>query len=314
MAASLINAQGTTEAITPLLQDCQRMRIQIKGPSVNTSNYDFDVGEEGEICYGLAGIKGVGESSARCIIETLERHGKFNNIFDFSESIDLRAVNKKTFESLALSGAFDCLNSGNRRQYIISTNDGTSFIEQIISYVGKVKAEEEEMKNSLFGDLEQFNITSTQRHKIPNCIEYPQIDLLNFEKEYIGFYISGHPLERYKSVMNKYCTCRSSVFQQKAEDVDVEGKCVIAGIVSDMRVKMSKRDTQYGVVTLEDFDGEVNFSIFGETFTKHKDLLKLGAAVICVGYITSKYNDPERLEFKCNKVFDMITLENNFSN
>ena len=246
MAASLINAQGTTEAITPLLQDCQRMRIQIKGPSVNESNYDFDVNDNGEICYGLAGIKGVGAASARCIIETRKRHGKFKNIFDFSENIDLRAVNKKTFEALALSGSFDCLHSGNRRQYIISTDDGTSFIEKIISYVGKVKAEEEEMKNSLFGDLEQFNITSTQRPKIPNCIEYPQIDLLNFEKEYIGFYISGHPLERYKSVMNKYCTCRSSLFQQKAEDVDVEGKCVIAGIVSDMRVKMSKRDTQYG--------------------------------------------------------------------
>ncbi|MBQ2350382.1 MAG: DNA polymerase III subunit alpha [Cytophagales bacterium] len=317
MAASLINAQGTTEAITPLLQDCQRMRIQIKGPSVNTSNYDFDVGEEGEICYGLAGIKGVGESSARCIIETRERHGKFNNIFDFSESIDLRAVNKKTFESLALSGAFDCLNSGNRRQYIISTNDGTSFIEQIISYVGKVKAEEEEMKNSLFGDLGQFNIMSTPRPKMPNCIEYPQIDLLNFEKEYIGFYISGHPLERYKKIIDKYCNCSSIVFQQKGDDVDVEvcrDKCIIAGIVSDMRIKMSKRDTPYGVVTLEDFEGELTFSIFGETFTKYKDMFKVGAAVVCVGYVTSKYNDPDRLEFKCNKVFDMITLENNFSN
>ena len=309
MTASMINAKTDTGALTPLIQDCHKMKIKLRGPSVNDSNYDFDVNDNGEICYGLAGIKGVGDAAANCIIETRHKHGAFRDIFDFVETVNLRTINKKTLESLALSGAFDCLNSGNRRQYVYIEDD-CSFIEKLVEYGSRLNDNKEELKNTLFDGLFDYGM-SLKRPEISHCIEYPQLDLLNFEKEYVGFYISSHPLEQYRKCMEKYITMTSNDIQNEEIKKDIEEcdgnnkKNILGGIVTKNTIRLSKNNTQYMVVTLEDFYGDITFSIFGNTFNTCKDMLKIGECVFVIGYIEPKYNDPDKNEFRCNNVILM---------
>ena len=310
MVASLINAQINIESLTPLIQDCQRMKIKIKGPSVNESNYDFDINENGEICYGLAGVKGVGDAAAKCIIETRKNHGKFKDIFDFVENVDLRTINKKTLEALALSGGLDCLNSGCRRQYLYVEKD-LSFIERLIVYVGELKRAKEEIQNSLFGEMYEDNSFSTPKPQLPDCKEYPHMELLSYEKNFVGFYISGHPLEIYRKYIEHYCNCNSRILNTKIEDLEDTinyEKTIIAGIITKVNMKLTKNDTQYAIVTIEDFEGELNFSLFGKSFTDNKNLLNIGEIIFCIGHVENKYNDPNKNEFKCNRIFKMLDI------
>ena len=310
MVASLINAQINIESLTPLIQDCQRMKIKIKGPSVNDSNYDFDINENVEICYGLAGVKGVGDAAAKCIIETRKNHGKFKDIFDFVENVDLRTINKKTLEALALSGGLDCLNSGCRRQYLYVEKD-LSFIEKLIVYVGELKKAKEEIQNSLFGEMYEDNSFSTPKPQFPNCKEYPHMELLSYEKTYVGFYISGHPLEIYRKHIEHYCNCNSRILNTKIEDLEDTinyEKTIIAGIITKVNMKLTKNDTQYAIVTIEDFEGELNFSLFGKVFTDNKNLLNIGEIVFCIGRVENKYNDPNKNEFKCSRIFKILEI------
>ena len=310
MVASLINAQINIESLTPLIQDCQRMKIKIKGPSVNESNYDFDINENGEICYGLAGVKGVGDAAANCIIETRENHGEFKDIFDFVENVDLRTINKKTLEALALSGGLDCLNSGCRRQYLYVEKD-LSFIERLIAYVGELKRTKEEMLNSLFGEMYEDNSFSIPKPQLPECDEYSNMELLSYEKTYVGFYISGHPLEIYRKHIEHYCNCNSRILNTKIEDLEDTinyEKTIIAGIITKVNMKLTKNDTQYAIVTIEDFEGELNFSLFGKVFTDNKNLLNIGEIVFCIGRVENKYNDPNKNEFKCSRIFKILEI------
>lgn len=307
MTALLINAQSNIDSLIPLIQDCKRMNIKIIGPSVNDSTEDFDINENNDICYGLIGIKGIGEAAVKCIVETRNKCGKFKDIFDFAERVDLKTINKKTIESLSLSGALDCLNSGNRRQYNY-IDDSTSFIERLISYTNFYKEQKQEIQNSLFGDIFESAI-SIKRPELPKCEEYSQMDLLKLEKEYVGFYISGHPLEKYSELFSTKCNCNSKLLNAKISDIDCEinyEKVIIAGIVTSIIVKLTKTNKQYAIVTLEDFYGEIKFNIFGQLYLDNKNSLKIGDIIGCYGKLESKYNDPDRLEFRCEKISKIL--------
>lgn len=312
MTASLINAQINIESIIPLIQDCQKMKIKIKGPSINDSNYDFDINDNNEICYGLSGVKGIGTTAATCIINTRATHGKFKDIFDFVENIDLHIINKKTLEALALSGALDCLNSCKRKQYIFTNGNDHSFIEKLISYVGTLKKEKEELQNSLFSNYEGDEVIISKRPEIPQCEEFSEKEILSLEKDFIGFYLSGHPLEKYKNVINKYCNCSSRILNTKIEDLTENDiinyeKTIIIGIITKVNIKISKNDTQYAIVTLEDFEGEITFNLFGNFYNDNRNLLNIGEIVVCIGTVVTKYNDQNKNELKIKK---MIKIEN----
>lgn len=312
MTASLINAQINIDSMIPLIQDCQKMDIKINGPSVNDSNYDFDINDKGEICYGLVGVKGVGEAATKCIIDTRNKYGKFSDIFDFTEKVDLRTINKKTLESLALSGALDCLKSGFRRQYMfVNEEDNLSFIEKLISYISAYKDQKEELSCSLFGDFFGDSSLSLKRPEMPNCEEYNHLDMLKLEKEYVGFYISGHPLEKYRELFNKNCTCNSKILNtlidEIEEDINYE-KAIIAGIITDVNIKLTKTNKQYGLITIEDFKGEIRLSLFGTKFAEYKNILRVGEVIVCFGKLETKYNDPNRLEFKCEKISKVLNI------
>ena len=309
MTASLINAQNNIESIIPLINDCKRMEIKINGPSVNDSNYDFDINDKGEICYGLLGVKGVGEAATKCIIDTRNKYGVFKDIFDFTEKVDLRTINKKTLESLALSGSLDCLKSGNRRQYLFIEKE-VSFIEKLISYTNIYKEQLNDIKASLFGS-EMNNMSFLKRPEMPNCEEYNHLDLLKLEKEYVGFYISGHPLEKYRELFNKNCTCNSKILNTNIDEIEEDinyDKAIIAGIITEVNIKLTKTNKQYGIITLEDFKGDVRITLFGQTFENYKNILRVGEIIVCFGHLETKYNDPNRLEFKCEKLNKVLNV------
>ena len=309
MAASLINAQTDIGALTPLMHACQKMGIKIKGPDINKSSYDFDITSNNEILYGLSGIKGVGDAATTCIITTRERHGYFKDIFDFVENVDMRVINKKTLESLALSGAFDSLNSGNRRQYVYIEDD-MSFIEKLINYVSRIKVNKERFSNSLFGDFLDDDVFIQERPTIPQCQEYQHDEILRLEKDLIGFYISGHPLERYRAIIDRYCNCYSKDINKSIDELGEDDninheKTIIIGNIATVKKKQTRNNTTYGIVTIEDFYGEVTFSLFGKVFQESEPLLKEGNVIVCLGTIGTKYNDFDKYEFKCKRIFNI---------
>ena len=311
MVAALINAQVNIESLMPLINDCKRIGIKINGPSVNESSYDFDINDKGEVCYGLAGIKGVGNVAANCIIETREKHGLFKDIFDFVKNVDMRIINKKTLESLALSGALDCLKSGNRRQYMV-LYEGKSFIEKLIEYITNMKTQKEKMSESLFGDIYGEDMLSLPKPEMIHCEEYDTRELLALEKEFIGFYLSGHPLEKYKNIIQQYCNCNSTIFNCDIININEEiknipyEKAIIAGIIIKVIVKITKNNTPYAVVSLEDCYGEIHFNLFGKTYNDNKQLLHVGDFIICIGEIENKYNDSNKYEFKCKNILKRV--------
>ena len=210
-------------------------------------------------------------------------------------------------EALALSGGLDCLNSGCRRQYLYVEKD-LSFIERLIVYVGELKKAKEEIQNSLFGEMYEDSSFSIPKPQLPNCNEYPHMELLSYEKTYVGFYISGHPLEIYRKYIEHYCNCNSRILNTKIEDLEDTinyEKTIICGIITKVNMKLTKNDTQYAIVTIEDFEGELNFSLFGKSFTDNKNLLNIGEIVFCIGHVENKYNDPNKNEFKCSRIFNI---------
>ena len=175
------------------------------------------------------------------------------------------------------------------------------------------KDQKEEISCSLFGDFfnnEDSSLT-LKRPEMPNCEEYNKLDLLKLEKDYVGFYISGHPLEKYRELFNKNCTCDSKIINTPIEDIEEDinyEKAIIAGIITDVNIKLTKTNKQYGLITIEDFKGEIKLSLFGTKFAEYKNILRVGEVIVCFGTLTTKYNDPNRLEFKCDKINKVLNV------
>lgn len=282
MAAVLTNEQNEITQLGFYTDECKRMGIKILGPNVNESSYDFDVNENGEIVYGLGGVKGLGLSVVTNILQTREKHGKFRDIFDFVESIELKTVNKKSLESLTLSGAFDCFADIHRRQYMYVDRD-ISFIEKLIIYAGKLKEEKDNLKNSLFCDLTDYNFSSKQP-KIPQCEPYSALEKMELEKEYVGLYLSGHPLNLFEQEIKTFCTATTkNLFEENKKNKS------IAGIVTKATTRLSKKNNKTFIMfTIEDFEGEANLIAFGQIYNDCKELLKVGSLIYMVGEIVKR--------------------------
>ena len=297
MSAMLTNEQNDITQLSFYTDECKRMGIKIIAPNVNESNYDFDANEKGEIVYGLGGIKGLGLSAATNILQTREKHGKFKDIFDFAESIELKTVNKKSLESLTLSGAFDCFENTHRRQYLYVDRD-VSFIEKLIEYVGKLKDEKDALKNSLFGDSLDYNY-SCKKPTLPVCDPYSDLEMLELEKEYVGLYLSGHPLNLFEQEIKNFCSASTKTLL----DENKKNKS-FAGIITKATTRLSKKNnTPFMMFTVEDFEGEANLIAFGNVYNEKKEFIKVGALVYIVGEVV------KREDVKDFKIKNLIPLE-----
>lgn len=202
MAAVLAHSQNNLDSVTYFIDACRKQGIELLGPHVNESGVFFEVNKAGQIRFGLGAIKGGGEAAVETIIQERDAHGAFRDIFDFAKRLSQRAVTKKIFECFALSGAFDCFTEYHRRQYIAANDGDVSLSEKLIRYSSIMQKESQSAKASLFGESTG---TSMSPPKIDPVEPFSEIEKLRFEKELVGAYISGHPLDNFQFEIDTFC-------------------------------------------------------------------------------------------------------------
>ncbi|MGI9542281.1 MAG: DNA polymerase III subunit alpha, partial [Cyclobacteriaceae bacterium] len=284
MASVLTHNQNNIEKITFFMDECKRRGIKVLGPDINESGLYFDVNLNEEIRFGLGAIKGTGETAVEAIISEKESGGPYKDIFDFAERVNLRTVNKKTFESLAMAGALDCFEGYHRRHYLHAPEGESSLIEMVIKYGNKVQGEKNAAQVSLFGGENGVAIPTP---KVPFCEPYTEIEKLKIEKEVVGFYISGHPLDQFRLEIKSFCTCTvDRIENYKNHDISV------AGIITKFNERYSKNGRPFGLFTIEDFEASLDMAMFGEEYLKNKHLISIGSFVYIKGKVTERYNQP----------------------
>jgi len=290
MASVLSNNMNDIKQVTFFMEECKRMNLDVLGPDVNESNADFSVNEKGQIRFGMAAIKGSGDAAVHALIDERKNNGAFNDIFDFGKRINLRVVNKKTFEVLAMSGAFDCFPAHHRRQYLYAEDGEQTLIEKVIRYAALVDKESNSLQTSLFGGTEGGAISLP---KVANCEPFSPFEQLNIEKEVVGLFISGHPLDQYKMEIENFCTCTlDKVENYKNRDI------FVAGIVTQFTERMTKRGKPFGLFTVEDYQGSANLALFGEEYMKNKHLLMINQYLFLKGKVQERYNQVDVWEFR----------------
>lgn len=296
MASVLTHNQSNIDKVSFFMEECKNRNIPVLGPHVNESGQDFEVNKEGEIRFGLGAIKGTGESAVQAIIEERNANGPFNDIFDFAKRVNLRTVNKKSFESLAKAGAFDCFEDYHRRQYVDQDNEGSSLIEKSIKYANRLQEEEASAQSSLFGGASGVDIG---KPKVGRIEPYGEIEELNIEKEMVGLYITGHPLNQFKFEMDFLTNTPISRLTELEKLRSREIK--LGGIVSDVQHRTSKKGNPFGQFTLEDFNDNYTFYLFGQDYLKFKPMLEQGWFLYLSGMVQNRWNS-EELELKITNI------------
>ena len=293
MAAVLSRNLSDIKKITIFMDDCRKAGIQVLGPDVNESNYKFTVMSNGDIRFGLGAVKGVGEAAVANIIETRKEKGRFTDIFDFAEKVNLQTVNKKNCEALAVAGGFDNLGNLNRSQYFAVDSKGVSFIENLMKFGTKTQSEKNNIQQTLFGTTEQGNGFGIQKPEIPAVEEWSMLEKLSKEKEVIGIYLSAHPLDDYKLEIESFCNTKLSQMDNLAALLGRE--ISIAGIVTDAKVLTTKKGTHYGKMVIEDFTDSWELALFGKDFTENRNFFFTGYAILIKGRVEAnsyRNNEP----------------------
>jgi len=298
MAAVLTHNQGQIDKVTFFMEECRNRDIKVLGPHVNESGINFRVNKDGEIRFGMGAIKGTGDAAVTAIMEERDANGDFKDIFDFATRVNLRSVNKKTFEALAMSGAFDCFETYHRRQYLITDNGEASLIENAIKYANKVELEKQSAQASLFGGESGMSVITP---KVQDVEPFGQLEKLRIEKEVVGLYISGHPLDQFKFEIDKFCNTRISDLAGDLKELQTKGNIKIAGIVTDIAHRISKNGKPFGTLTIEDFNDSKTFFLFGEDYVKMKEFFEVGWFLYVQGAVQNRWKT-EELEFKIKSI------------
>lgn len=264
MAAVLSNNMNDIKQVTFFMEECKRMGLEVLGPDVNESHYKFTVNHNNAIRFGMGAIKGVGAGAVETIVEN-RKDGKYKSIFDLTKRVDLRAANKKALENLILAGGFDCFEGTHRAQYFYE-DGGSSMLEQAIKYGAKHKENENSSQGSLFGGGTAVEMPEPS---LPDCEEWGLIKKLANEKDVVGIYISGHPLDEYQLVLSKYCTKGNlAAFADIDKGIDFQFK--VGGIVTSVVHKVSKDGRGFAYFKLEGYDDAFEFAIFRDDYLKFK--------------------------------------------
>jgi DNA polymerase-3 subunit alpha len=299
MAAVLTNSKSDIKTLTKYLRECKKMSIPVLGPDVNESQSDFSPNKEGKIRFGLSALKGVGEGPVEEIINERKASGAFESIFDFARRLNLRTVNKKAMESLALGGAFDNLDKIDRSRYFAPSDKYDSFLSHTLKYGNAYQTQKTTMANSLFGASEDVMI---KEPPIPTCNEWTLIEKLEKEKEVAGIYISGHPLDDYKMELRNFTTCTFGDMERfKGQKVSV------GGIVTAEKHGVSQKGTGWGRFTVADYNDSLEIMLFNEDYLKFKDYLRQGEVVFIKGQYKQRWGRDE-FSLTVNEVRQLATV------
>ena len=299
MAAVLSNNMNDIKSVTFFMEECKRMKLDVLGPDVNESYYKFSVNKDNAVRFGMGAVKGVGAGAVKSIVQTRKESGSYKSIFDMAKRVDLRAANKKAFENLANAGGFDCFSETHRAQYFHDEGDGITFLEKVIKYANKYQENENSAQVSLFGEASEVQIAEPE---VPPCEEWGTMEKLAREKEVVGIYISGHPLDDFRTEMKTFCNAVIADF----EDLEacINNELTFGGVVTDVQHRISKNGKGWALFTVEDYTNTHEFRIFGEEYLKFRHFFVKNSFVYVKAYVkegwinrdTGKKGDP-RIQF-----------------
>jgi DNA polymerase III subunit alpha len=312
--AGVLNHAGNIEKITFFMEECKRMGLMVLGPDINESQKGFAVNKKGEIRFGMMGLKGVGENAIECILEERQRKGPFTSIFDLVKRVNLRAVNKRSMESLGYSGAFDCFKEYHRAQYFGCAKDSTATgFDIIVQFGQRYQAQAQTTSNSLFGDMISMDIPTPQ---LPKVEPWTLTELLDHEKDVTGMFMSGHPLDHFKFELKHYGFTPIAEFAEVKEAPQLSPKknkpFKLAGLVVDAQHRVTKTGRNFGVLAIEDFSGKVELMLWSDDYVKFQNYLDKGKSIMVQGEFKSRFNS-EQYEFKVTSINLLEVTKQNFT-
>ena len=289
MAAVLSRNRNDITKLTGFMEECKKMHIPVKGPDVNESFAEFGVDSLGNIRFGLAAIKGIGENVVNDIVNSRLSGGKFKDIYDFVERVNLSSVNRRVMENLAQAGAFDCFSDHIKREDFFEKNQrDESFVEVLLRYGQRFQNDKLNNELSLFG-ADDVMTTAGRPAPVP-AQPWPDIDRLDKEKNLVGLYLSAHPLEAYYMELNYGCT----TIKDFLEMIPEEGRQVtVGGMVVGYAQQQSRTGSMYGRLKVEDFTATTEFMLFGQNFV---DFHKFGVnslPILITGKFEKRYQTSE---------------------
>ena len=323
MAAVLSNNMNDIKQVTFFMEECKRMGLTVLGPDVNESHYKFTVNESGAIRFGIGAVKGVGAGAVDTIVQT-RNEGPYKSIFDFAKRIDLRAANKKAFESLAYAGGFDGFTDTHRAQYFYKDGDNSTGIEKAVKFAQRFKENESSAQASLFGG---GAATALPEPILAPCQPWGLIEKLKYEKDVIGIYLTSHPLDNYKFEIEHFCHNKVSELQlinkvkasEVEEDILLEfnkiknKEIVIGGIIANAAHRVSKAGKPFGSFIIEDYSDSYDIAIFGEDYVKFKSYLEDGYFVQIRGLVQERFRQVGNWGFELKSIQLLSELRDKFA-
>jgi DNA polymerase III subunit alpha len=298
--ASTLNHSGSIESISFFMEECKRMGIRVLGPDINEGFSKFMVTANGDIRFGMASIKGVGENTVRSIIDQRNEAGKFVSVFDLAKRLDGKSINKKSIEGLALAGGFDSFEGTHRAMFFTpDIADGLTLTDKMIKYSNQMSNGNDTSQASLFGGEDEIEITEPQ---LPSKVEpWTALEQLSREKEVVGFFISGHPLDPFKTVIEHRCNANCAQLKAGLEPFK-NREVIFGGIVIGFENRTSKTGNAFGKLIIEDYNGTVEIMLFGKDFIEYNKYMVQGLFIFVKARVQERYNQPGSLEIKLSKI------------
>ncbi|MDE5922328.1 MAG: DNA polymerase III subunit alpha, partial [Muribaculum sp.] len=285
MAAVLSRNLTDITKLTNFMDECKSMHINVKGPDVNESFSAFGVNKKGDIRFGLAAIKGIGANVVNAIIGARDKEGQFQSIYDFVERVDKAALNRRTLEGLALSGAFDCFSEVNREDFFFANNKGETLAELLARYGQNYQNAKGSQENSLFGDFDE-SLNTAGRPPIKPAPRWNDIERLDRERDLVGMYLSGHPLDPYFVELRYGCSQNLKEFNEEGPVEDRE--LTLAGLVCDYQIKQGRKGP-FGILKIEDYSASAEFALFGQDYIDYGKFGIKGTPIIIRGRYARRF-------------------------
>ncbi len=289
MAAVLSRNLNDVDKLSKFMDECKSMGLRVLGPDINESFKSFSANKQGDIRFGLGGIKGVGSNAVDAVVEERNAGGPFKDIFDLVERVNLGSCNRKAIEAFALAGAFDSFSEVTREAFFEKNlRDGMTFSETIVKFGQRFQAGQQSMQNTLFGDLEPLEVAKPE---IPKAEPWNIMERLSREKELVGMYLSAHPLDPYYMEVKFGCNTTMANLPNKNDKLDQE--LTLAGLVVDYSVRMGKRG-QFGILKVEDYTGTYEFMLFGQQFIDYNKYGIIGTPIMIRGAYQTRYGGDKK--------------------
>jgi DNA polymerase-3 subunit alpha len=312
MAAVLSRNVSNIDEITFLIDECKKLNVNVLGPDVNESELRFVVNSKGDIRFGLAAVKGLGNAAVDSILNERQKDGDYKNIFDFLNRVNLRTVNKKSIEALAMAGAFESFGIHRAQFFYKLPNEEITFLEKLLRHITMVQSKQSAMQQSLFGESSEMEIADPE---LPVCEPWSKIEQLTHEKNVIGFYMSGHPLDDYKIGLQYFANFSLDLVEKLSDFAGREVR--FGGMITSAGHKINKNNKPFGYFEIEDFVGSLRMNLWAENYDKYKHLLEIGKCIFITGKVDTRFwdkekeNDPNAVkeyEVKIHNIEPMYTL------